>query len=206
MNRWKAVGLLLVMAWGLFVPGSAWGAAGDLSWEKQFTFLPQYDNIMINGLALASTAYIVSGTATHSDGTSGTVGFIKAYDVATGDIKWEKTLTLGATGNGFGNIAINGDIALVRGSYSSGTPPNFTLFKAFIHAYNADSGKLLWEVLLDSEVTPPNSVPQTPSLIMGNNRAFSIFTPYTSNGYHDTISVRAYQLRNVALQTMLLLD
>jgi hypothetical protein len=205
MRRRRAGSLLAVILFGLLVSGPAWGAAGDLSWEKQLTFLPQYDNIIISGLALASTTYIVSGTAVHSDATPGSMGFIKAFDVNTGNIKWEKTLTLGDTGNSFGTIAINGDIALVRGIYSSGIP-NPTLLKTFIRAYNADSGELFWEVILDFEVIPPNTTPQTPSLIMGNNRAFSVFTPYTSNGFHHTISVRAYQLRNITPPMLLLLD
>jgi len=73
------------------------------------------------------------------------VGFIKAYDVASGNIKWEKTLTLGASSNGFGTVVINGDIALVRGAYSSisGNPPIPTVSKSFIRAYQVDTGELL---------------------------------------------------------------
>jgi hypothetical protein len=210
MNKWKAVSLLLVMACGLSVPGPVWGAAGDQLWETPFTFLPQYNTITVNYTTLSATRYIVSGYAKNSDGAGGQVGFIKAFDVVTGDIKWEHTLTIGATGNGFGVIMINGDLALVRGSYgsSSGSPPIFTLFKNFIRAYNTDDGQLVWEVLLDFEAAP-NTTPRAlnPAPI-ANNRVFTCFTSVNSSGVPEggKVFARAYQLRNVALQTMLLLN
>lgn len=208
MNRWKAVSLCLVMAWGLFVPGSVWGAAGDQLWETPFTFLPQYDTITINYTALSATTYILTGNARNSDGTGGMLGFIKAFDVATGEIKWDKTLTLGANSNNFGGVAINGDIALVRGGYATGLPPTPTVLKSFIRAYHADSGQLLWEVLRDFEASStPNSV-GLPITLTANNRVFTFFNTIKADGTADfsTIFVRAYQVRNVYVQSMLLLD
>jgi hypothetical protein len=210
LNGWKAVSLCLVMAWGLFVPGLALGAQGDLLWEKQLTFLPQYDTITINYTALTNTSYMISGSARNSDYSAGQVGFIKAYDVATGDIKWEKTLTLGATGNGFGSIAVNGDIALVRGSYSSssGSPPVYTLVKSFIRAYQVDTGVLLWEVLRDFEGSPTQSGTLTFTTLTANNRVFTFFAAINASGTtnYGTFFVRAYQVRNITMAPMLLLE
>jgi hypothetical protein len=209
MKRWKAVSLLLVMACGWLVPIPVWGAAGDPLWEKQFTFLPQYDTITINSTALSATRYILSGIARNADGSGGSLGFIKAFDVVNGDIKWEPTLTLGASANSFGSIVINGDIAIVRGAYNtgSGSPPVFTVFKNFIRGYLADTGEQLWEVLRDFEVTP-TPAPVVHSTQTANNRVFTFFAPVTTSGIvnNGTFYVRAYQVRNVALQTMLLLE
>jgi hypothetical protein len=210
MNRWKAVSLLLVMACGWLVPIPVWGAAGDPLWEKQFTFLPQYDTITINSTALSASRYILSGNARNADGTGGSLGFIKAFDVASGDIKWEPTLTLGDSNNVFGNIVINGDIALVRGSYAtnSGSPPVFTVFKSFIRAYLADTGQQVWEVLRNFEVTSSSLPGGGNSTQTANNRVFTFFVPVSPSGTanYGTFYVRAYQVRNAALQTMLLLD
>jgi outer membrane protein assembly factor BamB len=206
MRRWKTVGLLLVMAWGLLVPGSVWGAAGGQLWETPFTFLPQYDTITINCTALSATTYILTGNARNGDGTGGQEGFIKAFDVATGHIKWEKSLTLGANGNSFGGVVINGDIALVRGGYGTGVPP--TVLKNFIRAYHADSGQLLWEVLRDFESSAtPNSV-GLPITLTANNQVFTFFSTIKADGTPDfsTIFARAYQVRNIPLQPLLLLD
>ena len=138
------------------------------------------------------------------------MGFIKAFDVATGDIKWEPTLTLGASSNGFGSIVINGDIALVRGSYSScsGSPPVPTLLKSFIRAYLVDTGALLWEVLRDFEITPTPTGPGIATTLTANNRVFTFFAPVNTSGTinYGTFFVRAYQVRNVLVQSMLLLD
>jgi hypothetical protein len=200
------------MACGLLVPGWAWGAQGDLLWEKQFTFLPQYDTITVNSTALSATRYIISGNARNADGSGGSLGFIKAFDVVNGDIKWEPTLTLGASSNSFGSIVINGDIAIVRGGYNtgSGAPPVFTLFKHLIRGYLADTGQQLWEVLRDFEVSP-SSAPvthTTHTTQTANNRVFTFFTPVSTSGIanYSIFYVRAYQVRNAALQTMLLLD
>jgi hypothetical protein len=208
MKRWKAVSLVLLLICGWLVTGPAWGAQGDLLWEKQFTFLPTYDTITINSTALSATRYILSGIARNASGP-GATGFIKAFDVVTGDIKWEDTLTLGATNNSFGSIVVNGDIALVRGAYStgSGSPLTFTLFKSFIRGYLADTGQQLWEVLLDFEMTP-NVISPGMTITTANNRVFAFYTPVNTSGVanNSTFFVRAYQVRNAALQTMLLLE
>jgi hypothetical protein len=206
MNRWKALSLLLVVSWGLFIPGSAWGAAGDLLWGKQFSFLPQYDTITINYTALSATSYIITGNARNSDGTGGVVGFIKAFDVATGNIKWDKTLTTGANNNNFGGVVINNDVVMVRGGYVTGVPP--TVFKNFIRAYQADSGNLLWEVERNFEASAtPNSVGM-PITLTANNRVFTFLSTVKTDGTPDysTIFVRAYQVRNVVDQSILLLE
>jgi len=202
----------MVMAWGLLVPGPVWGVPGEQLWQKQFTFLPQYDTITINSTALSARSYIVSGFAKNADFTGGQVGFIKAYDVATGEIKWEKTLTLGASSNAFGSIAINGDIAMVRGSYgtivSTGPPPVYSIIKNLIIAYHVDTGDLLWEVQRDFESTPTLIGPGTITTQTANNRVFTFFAGVNTSGVvnYGTFFVRAYQVRNVVLQSLMLLD
>jgi outer membrane protein assembly factor BamB len=207
MDRRKAWRFLLVILLGLVVPGSVWGAAGDPLWEQQFTFLPQYDTITINYAALSSTTYILAGNA-YTNGAVGQVGFIKAFDVATGTIKWDKTLSLGTTGNNFGLIAINGDIAIVKGSYISASGSTMTLNKSLMRAYNADTGQLLWEVLHDFEGMPiTNGVGITPTLT-ANNRVFTFAAAMDTSGILNasTVFVRAYQVRNITMPSMLLLE
>lgn len=206
MDKRRVICLLLIIVWGLLVPGAVWGAAGDLLWGKQFTFLPQFDTININSTALSSMSYIISGYARNNDGTGVSLGFIKAYDVATGNIKWEKTLTLGDVANSFDSIAINGDIALVRGIYRSGSPTP-TLLKSFIRAYNANTGQLLWEVLRDFE-SSPTIAPVTYSTLTANNKVFAFFAAADTSGIlnYGTFFVRAYQVRNITTAIMLLLE
>jgi glucose dehydrogenase len=181
-----------------------------LAWEKQFTFLPDYNTTTISYTALATTSYIITGNARNLDGTGGSIGFIKAYDVATGNIKWEKTLTLGANVNGFGSIVINGDLALVRGNSLSisGSPPVATLVKGFIRAYQVDTGVLVWEVVRDFEATAVPGPIGLPTTQTGNNRVFTFFMTINPDGTpnYDTVIVRAYQVRNVYVQSALLLD
>jgi hypothetical protein len=59
MNIKRALGLLVVIAGLLLIAGSVWGAAGDQLWERQFNFLPQYNSILVSGIATSSTSLIV---------------------------------------------------------------------------------------------------------------------------------------------------
>jgi hypothetical protein len=202
--------VLMVLAGFLIVSGPVWGAPGDQLWETPFTFLSTYDTISVTSTALSATTFIISGNARNASGTGGQIGFIKAFDIASGAVKWEKTLTVGATGNSFGLIAINGDIAIIRGSSisASETPPTLSLSKAFIRFYQADTGQQLGEVVRDFESTPlPTPLGPTP-LLTANNRAFTFFAAQDSSGVaiSSTLYVRAYEVRTTATAPMLLLD
>jgi outer membrane protein assembly factor BamB len=214
MIKERAFCLVLAMAGLIMITGPLWGAQGDLLWEQQLTFLPQYDYININSVALSSTTYIISGTAgaTNQPGVQG-FGFIRAFDVATGNIKWEKTLSLGTYTNAFGEVVIYGNIALVRAAYSNctitpGNPStyNFTLFKYLLQAYNADTGQFLWENVQDFETSKVSS--QSAPLLTGNNRVFFTYAKVNSDGTRDesTCFVRAFQIKNVMVPTSLLLE
>jgi hypothetical protein len=126
-----------------------WGGGGDLLWETPFTFLPDYNNINVNSVATSSNSFIISGFANYLD-SSGTVigkqiGFIKAFDTAQGNIKWEYTLTLGANGNSFNTLGVESNVVVVNGGSASfsGTPPVYSLSKGCLRGYNADTGQLL---------------------------------------------------------------
>jgi hypothetical protein len=209
MRRRRAICLSLLIVSGLFFSGAVRGEVGEQLWETPLTF-PGYDTITVNYAALSATRVILSGNAKNASGAGGQIGFVKAFDVATGAVKWDKTLAVGATGNGCGFIVINGDIALVRGSAftSSGNPATFSLFKNFIWAYNADNGQQLGEVVRDFESTVTPSPPGGVPLLSANNRAFTYFTPVDSNGVPNvgTIYVRAYLIRNALTASMLLLE
>lgn len=209
MNRKRALCLLMVIAGVLLIAGSVWGAAGEQLWEKKFNFLPQYNSIQVSGMATSSTSLIVYGFA-RNDSTGIGMGFIKAFDVDSGNIKWEDTLSVGATGNSFTGLALYGEIALVRGGGSSlsGNPPVYTFNRNILRAYHADTGQQLWEIAKDWEKTPSEQVAGPPNIVAANNRVFNILDEIDTSGKWTGIcTVRAYQVKNVGIEpTMLLLD
>jgi hypothetical protein len=99
MKRKGSFVAALVMLCLLAGANSTWGAAGDLLWQKNFDFLPNYDRIIPGGAGFSDQACIVWGRACHSDSTIGDLAFIKAFDKTTGILKWERTLALGENEN-----------------------------------------------------------------------------------------------------------
>lgn len=210
MNRKRALYLLVVIIGLLLIAGSVWGAAGDQLWEKQFNFLPQYNSILVSGMATSSTSLIIYGFA-RNDSNGTMMGFIKALDVATGNTKWDDTLSVGANGNAFTGLAVYGEIVLARGGGSSfsGNPPVYTLNRNILRAYHADTGQQLWEVAKDWEKTPSEQVAGPPNILAVNNRVFNILDVIDTSGKWTGIcTVRAYQAKNIdiASQTLLLSD
>jgi outer membrane protein assembly factor BamB len=209
MNLRKLFCAFLVIAAGLFMAGSAWGAAGDVVWEKQFNFLP-LNQVVINANIASATTLVICGFAKYYDNSPGQIGFIKAFDIATGNPRWEKTLTLGNTGNGFGVMALNNDVLIVRGGYSdTANPPNlpFTLNKTFIRGYQVDTGQQLWEDLREWQVNSMGNPPGPAAAIVANNLVFMYFSPISPSGatLGDCI-IRAYQSRNAGVPSAILLD
>lgn len=204
MNRRRTCGILAAAAAVLVLAGSAWGAAGELLWQRQITFLPGYDNIVISSMAASETSFFISGNARNTtDGTS--IGFLKAFNADNGKPKWSKTLSIGTKGNGIGNLIVDGDLLLARGSAASFTqtlpdPPDYTLFKSFIWAYNAETGKLFWQVVKNFEVgpqVPPLHGAGASTTFMVNNRLFFAAFSVDANGKvnYDKFTIRAYQVK-----------
>jgi outer membrane protein assembly factor BamB len=216
MKRKRAGWVGCVLAVALLMASPVWGAGGDLLWEKQFTFLPDYNNVNVYSMVVSATSLIVCGYATNlnSSGVSigKNIGYIKAFDVTTGDIKWEHTLALGDNTNAFATMAMNGNIVLVRGSYTtgslSGTSFVYSLYRRFLRAYNSDTGQLLWEVNKDFESYPYNTgAILTTDIVTTNNRVFWVENPVdTSNKQTGSCMVRAYQVKTVPPEFSLLLE
>jgi hypothetical protein len=209
MNRRRILSLVLVIAIGLLPAGPARAAAGDQLWETTFDFLPEYNHIQVAAMVASPTAFIICGYAKHWDAVAGAIGFIKAFEVAQGALKWEKTLTLGANSNTFHAMTLDGDLLFVLGGAISAaaTPPGYSLFKSFRRCYNADTGQQLWEVIADLEASP-NVGPAGPlHIVVANNRVFNLAIPLNNDGTPvGNCKVRAYQARNASLPASLLLE
>ncbi len=219
MNRRRLWCLFFALVGSLLWGGAVWGAApGSLLWETNFNFLPQYDTILSNAMAVSSTTLIVCGSAQQfdiSNNSTVSLGFIKAFDTATGQLQWEGTpLTMASTPNStndneFISVTVIGNTAVVQGYAASYTfnpnPPYgdiFTLNKTIVRAYNATTGQLLWEVLTDS-------YPQTQgssSVALANNRFFLAETQNNPiAGTTGNCVVQAYQVTNANLGALPLL-
>jgi hypothetical protein len=219
--RLGLVSLFMVMSflWG----GQAMGAPGDPLWEQTFNYQTQYDVTQPVTCAASSSTLIVCGSAikqTNPPGTSTTqisIGFIRAYDVATGTPKWQGVpLNLASTpdaynNNSFGTITISGNIAMIQGTavsftYNTTGPPWQTIIlnKTILRAYNLTTGQLLWENVKDGhclEMKGGNTYTTSNLVFMiGFDKFFGTDPP--ANGW-----VRAYQIPTASAQGLsLLLD
>lgn len=210
-HRKKFLGFCLILLAGLILTGPAWGSLGDPLWETEFDYRTAYDPTFINSMAVSSTSLIVCGSANPASGTGTQLGYIKAFDINTGTPKWEKILTLGANGNGFGGLIVNGDVVVVSGNANTVTPTmpiTYTLSKKLLQAYNADTGYLLWEDINDFENFRYQSTGPAPeSKVVSNNRVFTAVQKFdTSGNWVGTWILRAYQLKSVMPPTQLLLE
>lgn len=146
---------LLVMLCILAGANSTWGAAGDLLWQKNFDFLPNYDRIIPAGAGFSDHSCIVWGRACHSDSTIGDLAFIKAFDIKTGNLQWQRTLTLGENENYY-DIKITGKTVYINSNSASYTTKGnhhtrtYTLRRFILGAYNARTGQTLWEKTIDN--------------------------------------------------------
>lgn len=211
MNRKKAYCLVLALAWVLLFTGSAWGTAKEPLWQTPFDFLTpdQYSSIVIYGMGVSPTMLIVCGGAANTS-TKFEMGFIKAFDISTGIIKWEDTLPAGDfKQNAFTSLAMAGDIVTVRGGRRNytGSPPPYTAYINILRAYNVSDGQMLWEASTDWEKAPTDYILGPVDVLVSNNRVFSILDEVDSYGVRTGIcTVRAYQIKNIGTQTYLLLD
>ena len=197
MKRKSTFVAALVMLWILAGANSTWGAAGDLLWEKNINFLPDYDLIIPVGVAVSPTTCIIYGIVLHSAYSVQTMAFIKAVNIQTGVLKWERTLSLGANNNYY-DIQVYRNVVYIKShsSSSTGSPPNvvYTFNQNTIGAYAIDTGQTLWEKTNESiynlkGVHP--SVTQTDNQIIlfgtgtlngSNNSAYCIVSCYSTGG------------------------
>ena len=160
---------------------SVYGAAGDLLWEKTIT--PPAPYIYVSAtVSLSSNLCVISGIFDDAFPPNTSVGFIKVYDISTGNLKWQRvTPTILGTTSGY-NLILDGNILYIIPLYSNITPTEFG-------AYNANNGQLLWEKtasyypnLTMNRVTPPP-----------DNKLFVI----SPSADRTSANLKVYQVQNV---------
>ncbi len=219
MKRSRVFGLLVALAVSLWAAGSlrAATAPGDMVWEQTFKFTG-YDTIVIGAVAASTTTLIVCGTAYNLASDTGDIGFIKAFDQATGTPKWQldPPLSTGTNRNSFNSLAVVGNMVVVEGYSSSYTKdpnipyptPNliYTLNQSSLWAYIADTGALFWGPVAKDPAAPTNLGPT--NMVAANNKVFVV---RNEKGYHDSSGttgnciVEAYQVGAASLAPMSLL-
>jgi len=211
MKRSRVMVIVAIVAGSLLLAGPLWSATDPL-WTKTFNFQLNNCAIVVGGVAASTTALIVCGTAYNAAIDTGDIGFIKAFDLVTGDLKWQDTLTAGANRNGFYSLAVVGNTVLVDAYSSSYDPASFiyTLNQSTLRAYNADAtgGSTISPIW----VVPQNAAPLNfgpTNLVTANNRVFVV---RQENGVSDPAGsgnciVQAYQVgAPIVAPTSLLLE
>jgi outer membrane protein assembly factor BamB len=215
MNRKATWFTALILFWTLGASSLVWGAAGTLQWQKSFNFLPDYDMIFPS-VTFSSTLCIAFGQAQKSDYSAPVLGFIKVFDLATGNLKWERTLSLGANDNYFGNIVIDGNIVYMQSSassytdsYNPGTETTdriFTLNQTIFGAYDANTGNPIWQEARDQFSGYMAANPGLPRI---NNHIVMVGSENQSGfGPTGDCVVSVYQAKNLTFPAIsnLLLD
>jgi len=210
MTKPRTLSVALAIAGMLLVASSVWGSAGDLLWDEEFT-IPLYTSITITAMSVSQTSIIICGNA--SGGTTPLqIGFVKAFDVTTGKLRWEHELVLGPQTNSYTAISVEGGIALVLGTaygWVAEPPPGYQLSKSIVRACYADTGQFLWETQQDifqMGAMPIASFP--PLMATANNRTFLAGVVSTGGvALPGTCIVRAFQVKSTTMApSMLLLD
>lgn len=210
MTKTRIFGVVLAIAGMLLVASSVWGSSGDSLWKIDFT-IPNYSGITINAMSVSQNSVIICGNA--SGGTSPQqIGFVKAFDVTTGGLRWEHELMLGSQSNNCTAITVEGGIALVLGTayggWISDPPPGHELSRSIVRACYADTGLFLWENYQDiyqMAAVPAGLSP--PFMATANNRTFLAGVISTGGPMPGTCVVEAFQLKSAqAAPTMFLMD
>jgi outer membrane protein assembly factor BamB len=209
MNRKSTFVTSLVMFLTLILVSSSWGAAGTLLWHNNFNFLPEYDMISPS-VTFSPTICIVYGQVQKSDYSVAPLGFIKVFDMSTGNLKWEHSLKLGADDNYLSDIVIDGSIIYMQSyssSYTSSYDPethitsrNYTLNRTVFGAYNANTGNPIWENTVDNF---SGSLAANPALPQINNRMVIVGSENPSGfGPSGDCIVSVYQAKNPDLSAV----
>jgi outer membrane protein assembly factor BamB len=207
MTKTRILGVALAVAGILFLAGSVWGSGGDKLWQSEFT-IPLYPTITITAMCVSQNSIIICGNA--SGGTTPTqIGFVKAFDVTTGQLRWEHELALGSQTNNYSAINLENGIALILGTaYGWLTDPPVMLSKAIVRACYADSGQFLWETQQDiyqmGGSVPSSSYP--PFMATANNRTFLAVVASTGGApMPGSCIVRAFQDKSATTAPNMLL-
>jgi outer membrane protein assembly factor BamB len=210
MTKTRILRVALAIAGLLLVASSVWGSAGDLLWDEEFT-IPLYPSITITAMSVSQTSIIICGNA--SGGTAPQqIGFVKAFDVTTGKLRWEHELVLGSQNNNCTAITVEGGIALVLGTaygWAADPPPGYQLSKSIVRACYADTGQFLWETQHDIyQMAVGPTMSSSPVMASANNRTFLAGVVSTGGGaMPGKCIVRAFQVKNATMTpSMLLLD
>jgi hypothetical protein len=201
----------LAVAGMLLVASSVWGSAGDELWKTEFN-IPNYPTITINAMCVSQSSIIICGNASGGATTPMQIGFIKAFDVNTGILRWDHDLTLGPQTNNYTAINVEGSVALVLGTaygWVTNPPPGYQLSKSIVRACYADTGQFLWETQQDIyQMVAGTITSYQPFMATANNRTFLAgVVAIAGAALPGTCIVRAYQVKSVTLApSMLLLD
>jgi hypothetical protein len=211
MTKTKILGIALVVAGMLLLTGSVWGSDVNELWTIEFT-IPNYPTIQINAMCVSQSSIIICGNASGGASTPTQIGFIRAFDVTTGKLRWDHDLTLGPQTNNYTAITVEGGIALVLGTaygWVSNPPPGYQLSKSIVRACYADTGQFLWESQQDIYQMAPLPTASFPPLMATlNNRTFLAGVVSTGGAaLPGTCILRAFQVKSTTMApNMLLLD
>jgi hypothetical protein len=162
---------------------STWGAPGDLLWETNFNFLPDYEWIPSPPrVDVSSSLVIIGGNALPNQDSSSSVLFIKAFGIAKGDLKWERTFPTHA----LNKLNIIGKLLYLEYQDTGN----------FIHSsgyYDITTGKLLWEKTIEHQEGHQVSIYPSPTP-QKDNKCLVIVDTFTGGNPTDTnINVKVYR-------------
>jgi hypothetical protein len=184
MKRKSTVLISLVILSAIVWTNSVYGAGGDLLWKNTFT-VPSPYNVITCDITLSSTLCIVYGQYINY-GTTTPIGYIKVYDISTGNLKWERTQDQIVPWS-FYKLLLDGNILYISSyrNYSG-------LWGKTYGAYNANNGDMLWDkpnviygTADDNMITKNISAPQS------DNKLFEKYIDQAANP--PTVNIKAYQ-------------
>jgi outer membrane protein assembly factor BamB len=150
------------------------------------------------GIAVSSTTCIVYGISYNYEATPNSIGFIKAFDTTTGNLKWERTLTIGPRNNYILSIIIDGNIAYIKTGIDNILGPNYN--EDFLGAYNINTGQSIWEKKTSTNISHSRDPLQYMALV--NNRLIQVTAKWQENVFPPTyhnILVQAYQAKEIVV-------
>jgi outer membrane protein assembly factor BamB len=193
----------LVLVFVTFTSIAAQSAGGDVLWEKTFNFAPTYPSSIYGSLAVSSTLCIVYGDARYyplePPYNMLTMGYIKVYDMTTGDLKWERTINSDQYNSC--SVILDGNIVYIScssshpvGQSSEGT--------GTMGAYNANTGQTIWENTATTSYGAITMYKQDPVVL---NKIFSLTSVKIDGIYNVVLKVcQAQNIASPAINSLLL--